>query len=217
MSDGMNRRRFLKVLGVTTGGAAAVSACGADEPAKLIPYLVAPEEQVPGVATYYASTCRECPAGCGLHVKVREGRAIKLEGNPDSPVNRGRLCAMGQAALQGLYNPDRLTSPMARRADGTFEAITWDDAIGRLAQGLSQARSRAGAVVFVTGQESGSFGALVDEWVRQLNGRRLPFEPFAYEALRDGNRIAFGTSAIPAYDFGAARFVLSFGADFQET
>ncbi|MGH9259095.1 MAG: hypothetical protein ACRD08_04235, partial [Acidimicrobiales bacterium] len=69
MTDGMNRRRFLKVLGVTSGGAAAVSACGiGPEPQeKLIPYLVPPEDQIPGVATYYATTCRECPAGCGLH------------------------------------------------------------------------------------------------------------------------------------------------------
>src|SRR5690348_11254127 len=126
MSDGMNRRRFLKILGVTGGGAAAVSACGiGPEPTeKLIPYLVQSDDQVPGIATWYASTCRECPAGCGILVKTREGRAIKIEGNPESPVNRGRLCARGQAALQGLYNPDRVTEPLARNAQGTLEKIS---------------------------------------------------------------------------------------------
>ncbi|HEY6808894.1 MAG TPA: hypothetical protein VI160_08920, partial [Gemmatimonadales bacterium] len=91
MTDGMNRRRFLKILGVTGGGAAAVSACGiGPEPTeKLIPYLVPPADQIPGIPTVYASTCRECAAGCGIHVKVREGRAVKIEGNPDSPVNAG--------------------------------------------------------------------------------------------------------------------------------
>jgi len=104
----MNRRRFLKVLGVTGGGAAVVSGCGSgiDSSKKLIPFLVPPEDQIPGVATYYASTCRECSAGCGIHVRTREGRAVKIEGNPNSPINRGGLCARGQAALQGLYNPD---------------------------------------------------------------------------------------------------------------
>ncbi|HYS22226.1 MAG TPA: twin-arginine translocation signal domain-containing protein, partial [Gemmatimonadales bacterium] len=120
MSDGIDRRRFLKVLGVTGGGAAVLSGCGiGPEPTeKLIPYLIPPEDQIPGTPTWYSTTCRECTAGCGLHAKVREGRVIKLEGNPDSPINRGRLCARGQAALQGLYNPDRVTGPMVRTAGG---------------------------------------------------------------------------------------------------
>ena len=79
-SNGMDRRRFLKVLGVTGGGAAALSGCSTDHVEKLIPYLVPPENQVPGIATWYASTCRECPAGCGVHVRVREGHAVKVEG-----------------------------------------------------------------------------------------------------------------------------------------
>src|SRR5690348_17922426 len=93
MSDGIDRRRFLKVLGVTGGGAAALTGCGiGPEPTEqLVPYLVPPENQVPGTATYYATTCRECAAGCGVHAKVREGRAIKLEGNPESPINHGGL------------------------------------------------------------------------------------------------------------------------------
>ena len=114
MKSSMDRRRFLKVMGVTGSGAAALSGCGPDQAQKLIPYLVNPDNQIPGLATYYASTCRECPSGCGLHVRVREGRAVKVEGNPESPVNHGRLCARGQASLQGLYNPDRIQGPMAR-------------------------------------------------------------------------------------------------------
>src|SRR2546426_46802 len=110
----MDRRRFLKVLGATSGGAAALSACGiGPEPTEhLVPYVVPPEEQVPGTATYYATTCRECAAGCGLHAKVREGRVIKLEGNPESPINEGRLCSRGQAALQGLMGDSGLPSSL---------------------------------------------------------------------------------------------------------
>jgi molybdopterin-containing oxidoreductase family iron-sulfur binding subunit len=217
MTDGMNRRRFLKVLGVAGSGAAALSGCGiGPEPTeKLIPYVVPPEGQTPGIATYYASTCRECAAGCGLHVKVREGRALKLEGNPESPINRGRLCARGQAALQGLYNPDRLTGPMQRNASGQLVATTWDDAIATLRAKVAEARDRG--LVFVTGLESGSFGDLVDEWTREAGGRHVVCEPFGFEALREGNRLAFGDASVPAYDFAAAKFFLSFGADFMET
>ncbi len=217
MADAMNRRRFLKVLGATGGGAAALGACGiGPEPTeKLIPYLIQPEDQVPGLATYYATTCRECLAGCGLHVRVREGRAVKLEGNPESPVNHGRLCARGQAALQGLYNPDRVADPMARNAAGRFEKIPWDDAVSRLAAKLKEARRKG--IVFVTGHEASSFGDLVAEWMRQVGGRRVAYEPFAFEALREGNRIAFGTGAVPWYDFANAKYILSFGADFLDT
>ena len=217
MGEGMNRRRFLTVLGVTGGGAAALGACGVGgEPTqKLIPYLVQPEDQIPGTATLYATTCRECAAGCGLHAKVREGRVIKLEGNPESPVNRGRLCARGQAALQGVYNPDRVTDPLARNAQGVLEKVSWEDALARLGARVKEARGKG--LVFVTGQEAGSFGDLVDEWTHAVGGKHITYEPFAFEALREGNRLAFGTDAIPSYDLANSKFILSFGADFLDT
>ena len=217
MTDGMNRRRFLKVLGVTGGGAAVLSGCGiGPEPTeKLIPYLVPPEDQIPGTPTWYASTCRECAAGCGIHVKVREGRAIKIEGNPESLINHGRLCARGQAALQGLYNPDRITGPLKRNASGHLESITWEAGVAALQAEVQAARDQG--IVFVTGLESGSFGTLVDEWMQLVGGRHVTFEPFAFEALREGNRLAFGDPSLPWYDFASAKFILSFGADFMET
>ncbi|HYT04526.1 MAG TPA: molybdopterin-dependent oxidoreductase [Gemmatimonadales bacterium] len=213
----MDRRRFLTVLGATTGGAAAASSCGiGPEPTEhLIPYVIPPENQVPGIATYYATTCRECAAGCGLVAKVREGRVIKLEGNPESPINQGRLCSRGQAALQGLYNPDRVTDPMARAATGAWQKLTWDEAVARLQAKVKEARGKG--IVFVTGLETGSFGELVGSWMQQLGGRHVTCEPFGFEALREGNRLAFGTAAIPFYDFASARYVVSFGADFMET
>jgi len=215
MSNGMDRRRFLKVLGVTGGGAAVAAGCGTDRVEHLIPYLIAPEDLVPGVSTWYASTCRECPGGCGLHVRVREGRAVKLEGNPASPVNRGGLCARGQAGLQALYNPDRVRGPMARTASGEFEPITWEDAVARLAQALGGA---TGATAFVTGHETGAFGALVDQWLALFpNPRRIAWEPIGFEALREANRVVFGRAVVPQYDFAAADHVVSFGADFLET
>jgi len=217
MVDGMNRRRFLKVLGVTGGGAAVVAGCGiGPEPTEhLIPYLVQSEDEVPGVPTFYASTCRECAAGCGILVKTREGRAIKIEGNPASPINAGRLCARGQASLQGLYNPDRLTDPFAKDASGKLGKITWEDALGRLTGKVKDAKGKG--IVFITGLEASSFGDLVDEWMKHVGGRHVTYEPFAFEALREGNRMAFGTAAIPSYDFASAKYILSFGADFMET
>src|SRR3989475_2677463 len=217
MTDSIDRRRFLKVLGVTGAGAAALSSCGiGPEPTeRLIPYLVQPENQIPGTACYYANTRRERVAGCGVRVRVREGRAVKLEGNPDSPINRGRLCARGQAAIQGLYNPDRIEHPLVRNASGTFEDMDWDGALQRLAAKVRGAQGKG--IVFLTGAEQSTFGDLVDEWMKQVGGRRMSYEAFGFEALRAGNRMAFGTGTLPTYDFANAKYVLSFGADFLDT
>ena len=97
------------------GATTAMIGCGTEKVEKLVPYLVQSEDQVPGVATWYASTCTECPSGCGLHVRTREGRAVKLEGNPENPHSLGKLCARGQASLHGLYNPDRIPQAMQRK------------------------------------------------------------------------------------------------------
>ena len=82
-----------------------------------------------GKSTYFATTCRECPAGCGLIVRTMEGRAIKAEGNPAHPVSRGKICSRGLTAVQGLYNPDRIKARSAAQRGETLEAVTWDEAL----------------------------------------------------------------------------------------
>src|SRR5512140_283718 len=106
----LNRREFLGFI----GAAGAAAGCARTEPERLIPYLVAPENIVPGTPLFYRTVCRECAAGCGVTARTREGRAIKLEGNPDDPIGGGALCARGQAAVQRLYAPDRLRGPLQR-------------------------------------------------------------------------------------------------------
>src|SRR5262249_35736673 len=122
MPEGLTRRSFIK-LAATAGAAATVPGC---EPAsrKLIPYVVPDENVTPGMPTYYATTCAECSAGCGIVATVREGRVTKLEGNPLDPISGGAICARGQAALQGLYNPDRLPAPMLRGDSGTLVRVS---------------------------------------------------------------------------------------------
>ncbi len=212
-SEGIDRRGFLKVLGVTGAGAAVVSGCSTGKVEKLIPYLVQSEDQVPGIPTWYASTCTECAAGCGVHVKTREGRAIKLEGNPVHPINAGRICSHGQSALQGLYNPGRVQAPMARQADGSFKAITWDEAIALLAGKLQGA---AGKIAVISGAGRGSFTDLLAAWTAAQGGRLVRYQPFGFEPVRAASQRVFGVNEVPAYDFAAAKYIVSFGADFLE-
>ena len=212
----MKRRKFLQVAGVTGAGLAA--GCGTGEPDKWMPYLVPPEDIVPGVPTYYATTCRECPAGCGILVKTREGLPTKIEGNPQHPVNRGRLCARGQAALQGLYNPDRFTQPMKRTGD-SWAPISWEQAETELSEALASAQSAGrDRIAFVSGAGSGPLDRLTDAWLTAFgSARRLRYEAFAYEPLREANRQTIGVATVPQHDFAAAHYILSFGADFLET
>src|SRR3990167_8032227 len=102
--SGIDRRSFFKIV-AASGAATAAGGCG-QAAETLLPYVSPPENIVPGIAAYFSTVCRECPAG-GVVAKNRDGRVIKLEGNPDHPVNAGALCIRGHAALQGLYHPDR--------------------------------------------------------------------------------------------------------------
>src|SRR3954464_3752568 len=210
----IDRRKFLTVLGASGAGAVALSGCSTGQVEKLIPYLVQSEDQIPGVATWYASGCTECSAGCGVHVRTREGRAVKLEGNPEHPINQGKLCSRGQASLQGLYNPGRLKGPMAREASGTWREITWDDAIARLSTKLGAAGNRVAAI---SGAGRGTFSDLLGDWIGALGGRVVRYQPFASEPLRAANRQVFGVDQLAAHDFAKAKHIVSFGADFLET
>ena len=204
MSEGMKRRDFLKVLGVGTG--AATAACSTGNPERLIPYVVPAEEIVPGVPTWYASTCRECPAGCGIYVETHSGRVTKVEGNPDNPISRGNLCARGQASVQGLYHPDRYPGPLTREVEILRDTdITWSVAERLVAEAIQEARAgaQAGEIVFLTQNYTGTMDELVNQFVGAIGATRIIYDPWA-DQPRD-------------LQFADAELLISFGADFLET
>ena len=216
-SAGVPRRKFLKVLGATTAATALVG-CETDGVQRLIPYVVSPDNTVPGVSTYYTTTCRECAAACGILAETRDGRTIKLEGNVNHPMNKGALCARGQAALQGLYNPDRYRGPMVRE-NGALVPTTWDKAMMLFNQKLGEVRSKglAARAEFINQHENGSFPAFLDQWLANFG---MPAH-HSYDAEADlptiaANKASYGV-AWPAIDFSKAKLVVSFGADFLDT
>ncbi|MBU4319222.1 MAG: 4Fe-4S dicluster domain-containing protein [Proteobacteria bacterium] len=178
----------------------------------------APEDAVTGEAKWYASTCRECPAGCGILAKNREGRVVKIEGNPLHPVNRGKLCIRGQAALQGVYNPDRLTTPMLKE-NGRFKTISFAQADALMAEKLREAvRKGPNRIKMISGIAGESELRLLKEaqaiW---QSDAPLIFEPYAYESLKTANRMVFGIEGLVSYHMEKADLLVSFGADFLET
>jgi molybdopterin-containing oxidoreductase family iron-sulfur binding subunit len=217
-TDGFNRRTFLRIAAM--GTAATATGCSSPSANKLIPYLVPPESLVPGVPLWYKSTCRECPAGCGVLVRTREGRTLKVEGNPAHPVNQGKLCIRGQASLQGLYNPDRLQQPLRRDEHGKLVAATWEEAEVLLANLLSYLRyqKQSEQMVIWSHRITGSLDKLFSEFSSAFGSKQYKiYEPYAYEPLRAANTLTFGTSEIPRFDIASAKMLISFGADFLET
>jgi anaerobic selenocysteine-containing dehydrogenase/Fe-S-cluster-containing dehydrogenase component len=212
MSEGIKRRDFLKVLGVSSAGAGLVG-CSTDQVEKLMPYVTPPEDITPGVPTWYSTSCGECSAGCGVWVKAMDGRAIKLEGNANHPISGGALCARGHSGLQALYNPDRLTQPMRRNGDD-FEPISWDEAEGILTNAIQDAGS---GTRLLSGRTGPSLGALMDEVAAAVGGSRVEYEALSEAPLREASRMAFGRDQVPHFDFEAADLIVSFGADFLET
>ncbi len=208
----LDRRDFLKIVGMSAG-TAATAAC--QEPIeRVIPYLNQPEEVVPGLATYYNSTCRECPAGCGIRVKTREGRPIKVDGNPDDPIGRGSLCVRGQAGLHRTYDAARFQGPLRREGEG-FVPISWDEGMELLVEKL---RAANGRISFLGGAETGTLDRIIDAFLSALGSpNRLRFELYAHEALRSANEMVFGTGAIPQFALDRADVVIAFGTDFLET
>ncbi|MFP6640520.1 MAG: molybdopterin-dependent oxidoreductase, partial [Myxococcota bacterium] len=204
----LDRRDFLKLVGV--GAGTAVTAC-ADPVEKLVPYVIQPEGVTPGLPSVYASTCTECPASCGLLVTTREGRPIMLQGNPDHPINRGKLCARGQTSLGRTYHPDRYEGPLARAGDGTLQPITWEEGTTRLADRL---RGRSGRVYVLGGPVGPSLSGLIGDFASAVGAKRVVYEPFAYEALRSGTEAVFGVRSLPLFDPGKADLIVDMGSDF---
>ena len=206
MADGMKRRDFLKVLGATGAGAATVG-CSTREVERLIPYVIPPEEIVPGVPTWYTSTCRECPAGCGIHVETHEGRATKVEGNPDHPISRGNLCARGQASVQGLYHPDRYQGPVIARGRGPHHTTSPGARPSGCSRSASASCSRRGR---------GRTHRLPHAGLHRHDGapgQRLR----GARSARAASSTTSGRDQPRGLDFADADVLVSFGADFLET
>ncbi len=212
----MDRREFLRWMGVASGASVLAGCDLTRKSEKLIPYLVPPEDGViPGDATYVATSCTECPVGCSVTARIRDDRPVKVDGTPGNPVNDGALCIRGQASLNRLYSVERIRQPLMQDGSGNLAPATWNQALAKVAQSL---KSSTGENVFLSGRTSGSLSVLIDEFAQRLNVRRLPeFELFSNAAVREANRSLFGVAAIPSFYPDRADVVITVGADVLET
>ncbi|TAK45528.1 MAG: 4Fe-4S dicluster domain-containing protein [Saprospiraceae bacterium] len=208
-----SRRDFLKYLGFSVGAATIAASCNI--PVKrAIPYVIKPDEIVPGVATYYASTFANGGDYCAVLVKTREGRPIKIEGNTLSSVTKGGTSARAQASVLSLYDTNRYQAPMKNNG-GTWEKTSWENLDKEIAGKLSaEAQIR---IVTNTNMSPTAKKALGEFAAKYPNTKVVTYDAVSASAILQANESSFGKKTIPNYSFDKADVIVSFGADFLGT
>ncbi len=219
----VTRRDFLRWAGLASVGAVACNVF-ADREMTLQSSVDMPEDLVTGQDNWYATLCHQCPEREGIVVRVMEGRAKKVQGNPAYPTNQGKQSARCEAGLQSLYHPDRLAGPMMRdtsgpRGSGLFRPIDWNEATNRLQNRLAGLRDSndSDAMLMITDPLRGHVGMVADRFVEVYGGRSLAFEPLDQTTLRATVKRVFDQDILPDFDIENTRYLLSFGADFLST
>jgi MoCo/4Fe-4S cofactor protein with predicted Tat translocation signal len=211
--DESSRRDFFKVMGLSA--AAAMVACQRAPVQKVIPYVSRPDEVTPGLSLWYASTCNGCSAQCGVLLKTRDGRPIKVEGNDEHPVSKGGVCAVGQASVLSLYDASRARFPAL-----SCQRTAWAVLDGKVTDGLRQAAESGMPIRVVLPWVMGPTAeAAVKRFLAAYpTARTVRYEPLGeLAAIGEAHRVTHGVRAVPDYRFENAKVIASFGADFLGT
>ncbi len=203
------RRDFLKYLGFTTAAAAVAASC--EVPVKkAIPFANQPEEIVPGVANYYATTYVQDGDTVSVVAKVRDGRPIKLEGNELSPITGGGTSARVQASVLDLYDGARLRFPTIDGKEATFEAID---------KAVTDALASAGNIVLLSStiNSPSSLDVIQKFLAKYPNSKHITYDAVSNSGILLANEASYGKRAIPSYRFDNAKTIVSIGADFLAT
>jgi molybdopterin-containing oxidoreductase family iron-sulfur binding subunit len=203
-----SRRDFLKFLGFSVG-AAALASC--ETPVtKTIPYVFKPEEVTPGVANWYASTFNDGNDYCSILVKTREGRPIKIEGNPNSKITKGVTNARVQGSVLSLYDGARFKTAMAKGA-----AADWKDVDAELSKAIAAATASGKSVRVLTGTVlSPSMRSAIGEFLSKTGGKHISVDAVSQYAIRKSHLNTHDKLEMPTYHFDKAKIIVSFGADF---
>jgi MoCo/4Fe-4S cofactor protein with predicted Tat translocation signal len=209
--DPVGRRGFLKLMGASLA-LAGVSACTRQPSEELVPYVRQPEELVPGKPLFYATAMPLSGAGMGLLVESHEGRPTKIEGNPDHPSSRGATDVFAQAAILGLYDPDRSQAIMS-----LGEIQPYDTFVGaiRAIVAAQQPVQGAGIRILTETVASPTLAAQIQHFLTLFpEARWVQWEPVGRHNAREGSRLAFGEYVDAQYAVEKANVILSLEADF---
>ncbi len=208
----LSRRKFLALLGASAA-IAGTSCTDYRDKGEIIPYNEKPEEIIPGRPNFYASTCTQCANACGILIKTREGRPIKLDGNPDHPVSRGKICAQGQASIMHLYDPDRLKNPK-KKLDRRFVDINWETADEEIYFELMNAGTSEIAII-TNKLVSPTTKKVLDDFVKKYPSAKVySYEPINNETRNSAWIKCYGSGEFPSIKWNEAKVILSLDSDF---
>jgi len=218
----LTRRNFLAWAGLSAVGAVACEGLYLIREGELIIQSPAslPEDLVRGKDNWYATLCRTCPSSEGIIVRVMEGRAKKIQGNPLYPTNLGKQSARCEAGLQAVYHPDRIAGPMRRRSGAargsadSFESLEWGAALDIFE---TQLRERGGNMLMVTEPLRGHLAMVAGRFAKALGGHHMAFEAMDNNTYREALKNVYRQELLPDFDLANTKFLLSFGADFLST
>jgi MoCo/4Fe-4S cofactor protein with predicted Tat translocation signal len=203
------RRDFLKALGFGVG-AVTLAACQKVPVHKSIPYLIKPEEVTPGIANYYSSTYD----GSAILVKTREGRPIKVEGNPNDLLSKGGLSAQAQASVLDLYDNSRVQDPQQNGAPTGWAQV---DAFVKNQLAAIAASGKTISIVTST-VHSPSTQAVINDFIAKYpTAKHVSYDAVSYTGIIKANQNSFGKAVLPHYNFDKADIIVSFAADFLGT
>lgn len=214
----LSRRKFLTLL--SASAALTVTACtDYRDKGEIVPYTRKPEEITIGKANYYASTCDACYQNCGILIKTREGRPIKIDGNPDHPINKGKICNKGQANILNLYDPERLKNPIEKTTNSAFIEINWDKLDEQIIKKLRGAFSTGKEIALITHKNySPTSKKMFDEFKKTYPTTKI----YSYELFSQANKLSawqkcYGNSNLPILQIDKAKIILSLDSDFLAT
>ena len=215
MNKKLTRREFVTIAGASTTGAVLFAACSIPEAEFVVQSPTRlPEDLVRGIDAWYATTLC-CEGGDGVIVRVMEGRAKKIAGNPDFPVNLGKQNARAESALQMLYHPDRIKTPLARRSKGApLRPVSWDEADSMLRGWVEES---GGRLTIATAPMRGHAGWVVGNFANKMGGKHLAFDPLEHGNLHAAVKKVFGQDRLPDFEIENAQTILSIGADWLGT
>jgi len=209
--DPVGRRGFLKLMGASMA-LAGVSACTRQPEEAIVPYVRQPEELVPGKPLFYATAMPFAGSGVGLLVESHEGRPTKIEGNPDHQSSLGATDHFAQAAILGLYDPDRSQVLTHLGEVRPFEAFAL-----AIRQVLDAQQGSQGSGIRILSETAASptLGAQIDEFLARFpRAKWVQWEAFGRHNERAGSRLAFGEYVDAKFSFEKADVILSLDADF---
>ena len=212
----LTRRDFLKLLGVTSAATAA-GALGASTIYSVPDHIFERVVTGPKIETWKTSVCTMCPGGCGVNVRLVDSVPVRVVGNPLYPINKGAVCPMAEAAVEELFHPDRIQTPLKRvgnRGDHKWEAISWEEALQVLSSRVSTLIKNKASERFVL--------VTRDDNTAELDFIRKFMEVTGSPNLIIENQMKFGVLPVflsqglweaPAFDLANADYILNFGAN----